>query len=727
MTTPTLRRAWQEWRSFADSLDLSDGSPDCATLHSRLFRLSGNHRLDPGELRATHDRLRAAFGPWLDAEPAETAGDLERLRLAMTACEPGWRALLGTKDRRPTDWREVQRVALTAGLTLPPGPLWTSPFSIPGRRFDLLAAQRGRNHAEALTTLDALLHILNHPHGGPLFGWARGTPVLPRPAEALHAAALFRDAAARGALRQEWLTPLGWGPLTGILLDLCQDVTLCLLARLNEPLPGTARAATRQQRGKSSTRGKPARPAPYRRTVPDPLPVEPYLWEIRGSEPFLRAVAEEPLEDVHRLAFADWLEERGHAERGQFIRLQCREEQLPGHPLARRRFAEEGAALFRAHGAAWTAGLPAVKDVTWKEAGNFRRGLLEHLTVWQYVEGKDRPRLFGAVDLRSLHTRLAAWLHNLGDPALSTFLEMPVLSRLLALQLEIPWYTSLTALGEAPALAGLVHLGLPDSSLNYAGRMAVLGETLRLPALSSLDLSANALGEEGARVLAASPVLGNLRRLGLGGCRLGATGIRALASSPALAGLEYLDLTENYGGGVGVASLAASPFLGNLSTLVLDRCADNKGVLALASSPFLKRLTCLGLRSVDLRDDGLRALAASANLASLTVLELGDNGNLGVAGVQALAASPHLAGLRALSLAGVALPLEAVEALARSPHLAGLDTLDLSWTGLDGAAARALVASPHLNNLALLDLTQSPALPAALKRAVRRRWPFARV
>jgi uncharacterized protein (TIGR02996 family) len=727
MTTPTLRKAWRQWCSFADGLDLSDGSPGCAALHGRLFRLSGSQPPDAAGLRATRDNIRAAFGPWLGEEPGETAGDLERLRLAMTACEPGWRALLGAKGRQPTDWREVQRVALTAGLTRPAGPIWTSPLDVPGRRFDLLAAQRGRDHAEALAMLDALLRILNHPHGRPLFAWARSTPVLARPAEALKAAALFRDAAAQGALRQEWLTPLGWGPLPEILLGLCQDLTGCLLTRLNEPVPAPARPATRQQRGRTSKRSKPVGPAPYRRTIPDPLPIEPYLREIRGSEPFLRAIAEEPLEDVHRLAFADWLEERGHAERGQFIRLQCRQEQLPDHPLARRRFAEESAALFRAHGAAWTAGLPRIPDVKWNDLDNFRRGLLEHLLVWQSVDEKHRPGLFAAADLRSVRTRLSAWLYNLGDPALSTFLEMPLVSRLLSLEIQIPWYTSLTALGESPAAAGLVHLALPDSSLDSAGRLPALTEALCHLALSSLDLSDNTLGEEGARVLAASPMLGKLRRLSLAGCRVGVAGIRALASTPALAGLEHLDLSSNYARTLGTESLAASPFLGNLSTLELDGCADDKGVQALAESPFLKRLTCLGLRRTDLRDEGARALAASANLASLTVLDLGENGRLGVAGVRALANSPHLAGLRALSLGGVPLTAEGAQALAESPHLANLETLELNGTGLDAADARALVASPHLNNLALLDLRQSATLPAAVKRAVRKRWPFALV
>jgi uncharacterized protein (TIGR02996 family) len=734
MTTPALRRAWKDWCSFADRLDLSDGSPDCTTLHGRLFRLSGGHPLDAGELRSTRDAVRAAFEPWLAEGVSEPAGNrgltppahLEQLRQAMTACEPGWRALLRTRGRRPTDWGEVQRVALTAGLPRPTEPFWTSPLIVTHRRFDLLSGLQGRDHAESLALLDALLRVLNHPSGRPLFDWARKTSSLTRVGEALRAAAVFRDAAAAGALQQEWLAPLGWVRLVETLLRLCQDVTLHLLLRLNEPVPMTERVAARPRRGRSRKIAA-AGAATYRRPVPEPLPVEPYFREIRGSEAFLRAIAEEPLEDLHRLAFADWLEEHGHAERGQFIRLQCRHDRLPDYPLARRRLAEEIAALFRAHGAAWTAGLPNCKPVEWHDLDNFRGGLLEHLTLGQYIEEKDRVGLFQAVDVRSLRTRLGAWTYNLGPPALATFLAAPWLPRLVSLEIEVPWYSdSLAVLGGADVLTGLVHLGMVDSVYNPA-RLTELVEGLRLPALSSLDLSENRLDEEGAVILAGSAVLGKLRRLRLSSCRLGVSGIRTLASSPALAGLEHLDVSGGFFREAGAEALAASPFLTNLSTLVMSQCGD-RGAEAVVSSPFLKRLTCISLRDTHLRNEGAQALAESANLASLTVLDLGGNYRIETGGVQALVNSPHLGNLRALSLSGVPLPLESVEALAQSPHLANLETLDLSDTGLDAPSAKALVASPYLNNLAVLDVTQrSRPLPPSAKGAIRKRWKFAQM
>src|SRR5438094_2036744 len=123
MTTPALRQAWARWCAFADGLDLSDDSPDCAALHGRLFRLAGSHSLRAGELRATWETARAVLGRWLDEGTSQPADDLERLQLAMTACEPGWRALLGIQGRR-VGWDEVERVALTAGLAWPTEPFW---------------------------------------------------------------------------------------------------------------------------------------------------------------------------------------------------------------------------------------------------------------------------------------------------------------------------------------------------------------------------------------------------------------------------------------------------------------------------------------------------------------------------------------------------------------------------------------------------------------------------
>lgn len=72
---------------------------------------------------------------------------------------------------------------------------------------------------------------------------------------------------------------------------------------------------------------------------------------MNDGEAILAAILEEPTVDVHRLVYADFLEEQGQSDRAEFIRLQCLLEQpiapgaetwrhhcLPTHPyLARER------------------------------------------------------------------------------------------------------------------------------------------------------------------------------------------------------------------------------------------------------------------------------------------------------------------------------------------------------------------------------------------------------
>ena len=50
---------------------------------------------------------------------------------------------------------------------------------------------------------------------------------------------------------------------------------------------------------------------------------------MNQSEILRQAIFDEPNEDAHRLAYADWLEQNGQAERAEFIRTQVEIAQLP--------------------------------------------------------------------------------------------------------------------------------------------------------------------------------------------------------------------------------------------------------------------------------------------------------------------------------------------------------------------------------------------------------------
>ncbi|HVL16173.1 MAG TPA: TIGR02996 domain-containing protein [Gemmata sp.] len=110
------------------------------------------------------------------------------------------------------------------------------------------------------------------------------------------------------------------------------------------------------------------------------------------GEILFRAVRENPADDLPRLAYADWLEENGQPERGEFIRLQCEAWHLcPAYgTVTEARTA--ASRLLREHGDAWHAELPAVPGVEWSDL--FVRGFVD--SAWVEA-GRDVRRQLDAV------------------------------------------------------------------------------------------------------------------------------------------------------------------------------------------------------------------------------------------------------------------------------------------------------------------------------------------
>src|SRR5262249_47228372 len=99
-------------------------------------------------------------------------------------------------------------------------------------------------------------------------------------------------------------------------------------------------------------------------------------WSITSEIPlmnladsFLQDIIENPAADCPRLAFADWLEEHGQADRADFIRVQCELAKLaendPRQPLLERRSQE----LLEEHAQEWLKPLPewvVRTDLEWR-------------------------------------------------------------------------------------------------------------------------------------------------------------------------------------------------------------------------------------------------------------------------------------------------------------------------------------------------------------------------
>lgn len=228
---------------------------------------------------------------------------------------------------------------------------------------------------------------------------------------------------------------------------------------------------------------------------------------------FLHAIREHPDDDVTRLAFADWLMERGDeasAARGELIQAQVRiARQTEGDPPADWAItdrlpdlrAREQALLDRYEGA-WAR--PIVPFV---ENYQFRRGFVESITLDEQQFLQHADALFAFAPIRRV--RFAA-------PLSPQLLASPLLRR-----------------------------------------------------VSELDLSGLLLHDGGLRDVLNCPHLVNLTWLDLGGCGLGPLGIALLAGSPLLARLKHLNLACNPLDLQAIQSLFHSPYWGSVSSLGL--------------------------------------------------------------------------------------------------------------------------------------------------------------
>ncbi|MCY2967977.1 MAG: TIGR02996 domain-containing protein [Planctomycetota bacterium] len=181
-------------------------------------------------------------------------------------------------------------------------------------------------------------------------------------------------------------------------------------------------------------------------------------------------------------------------------------------------------------------------------------------------------------------------LNNIGPAGIEALAASVSLGGLEELFLGEDWphpigpATGLT-LGRSPYLTHLRELSLHDDigALGVEG----LAQGLNLASLTYLDIRCD-IGPDGARALAASRYLRQMKSLRLYGCWIGDEGAKALARSPLLATLEEMDLTYNNLTDVGAQALANSPYLERL----------NPGGLAIESG---NHLTANGMRALQER------------------------------------------------------------------------------------------------------------------------------
>ncbi|KAF8055831.1 EGY2 [Scenedesmus sp. PABB004] len=262
-----------------------------------------------------------------------------------------------------------------------------------------------------------------------------------------------------------------------------------------------------------------------------------------------------------------------------------------------------------------------------------------------------------------------------------------------------------------------------DFSNNGLGPLgaAQLAEVLPTCALQQLKLHTNAIGDEGAALLAAK-LSGNglLLALDLGANGIGDAGAAALAEGLKLnTTLTRLDLSGNAIDVSGARALAEA--LAANTTLTSLTLSDNylgvEGAKVLAEALTANTsLAELGLRGNELGDEGLDALATAlqARGAPLKLLDVGNN-SLSAASAAPLARLLHSAAgslvelnayMNELGDAGLAALAPALKDCKRLSHL----DLGGNDAGPEGAAALAgaLVSHPSLT---LLELGYNPLGP----------------
>ncbi len=294
------------------------------------------------------------------------------------------------------------------------------------------------------------------------------------------------------------------------------------------------------------------------------------------EEAFVQAICAEPGEDTHRLAYADWLEERGDPAalaRAEFIRTQIELARLPKNDRRARDLRRREKQLWRENRSAW---LEAVPGGLRSRYLTFQRGFLETIRL------SAADLLLHGDDLFRRHPLQRVWLDRaVTAEEASALAARPFLARLTGLTVG----QKVTFYGPFARIFGT----LADAE----AQRALLGSP-HLSGLKELSLAASGLGSGGAAVLAACPLLGRLTALDLSYCLLRDAGVEALLAAPDLSRLTSLRLDFNDIGHPGVAALVAYPRLNRLKELSLaDNRFGSRAAQRLVAAPHLANLVRL--------------------------------------------------------------------------------------------------------------------------------------
>jgi uncharacterized protein (TIGR02996 family) len=371
------------------------------------------------------------------------------------------------------------------------------------------------------------------------------------------------------------------------------------------------------------------------------------------QQSLLNAIVAHPDDDAVRMVYADWLDENGDPDRGEFIRAQCRLAQMNEWDEGYTELAVRSWQLLRANKARW---LEPLADIQWldepwwrDEWQTFGRGFPERLdlTPEQFIE--QSPRLFEAIPLLGVGL---IWPWDVPQ-APETFWSRADLHRLRQLWVYFRPGNSPPPYPDRVLLSPQFRfedLGVPSDLVHDLP--GTLASAPFAPNLRRLDVVARGNTRPQWHWLWGTTCLQSLRRFGFR-TRLtlrNELSLEELTGAPWFPGLERLELAGTWGAPLVTSDVSALLRAGRLQALALEGCGFSEAAVAgfrTLPPTALEHLDLGSGRRIDRRM--LRAILHSPGLTGLRSFALSGNGNAVLA---YLLDSPLREALRSLQLSG---------------------------------------------------------------------------
>jgi uncharacterized protein (TIGR02996 family) len=330
----------------------------------------------------------------------------------------------------------------------------------------------------------------------------------------------------------------------------------------------------------------------------------------RDAKALMRAILDNPDDDLPRLAYADWLDETGDAtdrDRAEFIRVQI-ELAATYHLKRRDSLSDRNHKLLSQYGDTWAADIVGrgVNEV------RFERGFVAAVTATGPAFIRRGDAWTAGTPLRNLTLRGVA-----GNAA--RLAGCPHLARISSLTIADNQFSDydLAALVRSRYWLGLSELCLSGSSSMVCGRigdhgLAALASSSVLASLTDLTIDSDgSIGSAGVKAIADATVPTQMQRLQITETSIDDRGAMALAGGAGLSALKDLRIAGGAIGSEGIVALLRSPHMVGLAhAWVPYHLVSGEIIRALADAPFGPHLKFLDFSNNPLGTIDLDAVAA---------------------------------------------------------------------------------------------------------------------